>query len=187
MNKKDLMETYGLTEEQADELLAERGRELNPLRNRVNELEVNATELETLRNEKLTEEERVQKSINDANEREAKYTKELNKLKAQQILTQGGLSETDYSDMLDILVGADETITTKNCNSFVAKINAKVEAKEKSLREELLKGATPPEGSEGGAGKTKTKEELYAEELANEGKQAIESSKATLEYYGGGN
>lgn len=109
----------------------------------------------------------------------------LNKTKAAEVFVAAGMTEEEYSTFIDGIVSDNEENTLALANSLVSTLNAKVEAKEKSVKAELLKSTpTPPAG--GGGGEVKTEAEKIAEARAS---AAVENNKAAntaMNYYLGG-
>ena len=81
MTKEQLL-AAGLTEEQADSVLAMRGSELTNLRNQISDLtqqntqlQADSAELATLKQQNLTAEQLQQQAIDEANAEKEKYQK----------------------------------------------------------------------------------------------------------------
>ena len=92
MTKEQLL-AAGLTEEQADSVLAMRGSELTNLRNQISDLtqqntqlQADSAELATLKQQNLTAEQLQQQAIDEANAEKEKYQKMANKLEVETVL-----------------------------------------------------------------------------------------------------
>lgn len=194
MTKEQLM-AAGLTEEQANNVLAMRGTELTDLQGQIATLtNTNATlqadsnELAKIKEKGMTPDELTQKAIDEANTRVAELTTELNRSAARESLISGGFTTDEIDDaLLALMVSDSRESTIANCEAYTSKIKVKLEANETKLREELLKNTPHPEGSggDGGAGNKKTPQQIIAEELANSGAENMKAAKSALDYYGG--
>ena len=107
-------------------------------------------ELENIKREKMTDEEKLEKLMDEANEMKAKYAREMAKLKASEVFVKAGLTEEEYSDLVENLATEDEEKTIKMAEMMVNVLNSKKEATEKQVKEQLLKDTPkPPTGELG--------------------------------------
>lgn len=131
-----------------------------------------------------TSEEKLTKALKEAEDLKLSNLKLLNKTKAAEVFVAAGMTEEEYSTFIDGIVSDNEETTLALANSLVSTLNAKVEAKEKSVKAELLKSTpTPPAG---GGGEVKTEAEKIAEARAS---AAVENNKAAntaMNHYLGG-
>lgn len=131
-----------------------------------------------------TSEEKLTKALKEAEDLKLSNLKLLNKTKAAGVFVAAGMTEEEYSTFIDGIVSDNEETTLALANSLVSTLNAKVEAKEKSVKAELLKSTpTPPAG---GGGEVKTEAEKIAEARAS---AAVENNKAAntaMNHYLGG-
>lgn len=115
---------------------------------------------------KLTDEEQLQKAIDDANTEKEKYQKMANKLEVEKILITSGMQEDDYKDFIDGIVTADtdssKAVATAMANTF----KTKLEAAEAQAKNDQLKDTPRPSGDDGSEGKTKSADVQVAEQLA---------------------
>ena len=96
---------------------------------------------------------KAQAELDKAKEAQAIYNKELSKLRAKEIFVSAGLTESDYSSILDAVVSEDEETTKTRAKSMVDLISAQKAAVEKAVKAELLKGTPkPPAGGGGNTG-----------------------------------
>ena len=105
-------------------------------------------ELKELQEESMTAEEKLKLELEKATEAQAKYAKELSKLRATEIFVTAGLSEEDYTPLIDIVVSEDEEVTKVRAKSMVDVIASQKKAVEKTVKAELLKGTPKPEPGE---------------------------------------
>ncbi len=108
------------------------------------ELAATKKALKELQESSMTADERIQAELAKAAEAQKTYAKELSKLKAKEVFVSAGLSEADYSSILDSIVSEDETATLTLSKGMVNLIAAQKTATEKALRAELLKGTPKP-------------------------------------------
>lgn len=134
-------------------------------------------ELSGLKAKGMTDDEKVQAAIDAAAADKKQYGIALNKLEAEKIFTKAGLSEEDYSDLLDGLVSEDKDSTIAKVNSISALLSKQKAATEKAVKAELLK-KTP--GPEGGTGGKEPKAGDFGREL---GKSAAQTAKSSSEAY----
>lgn len=131
-----------------------------------------------------TSEEKLTKALKEAEDLKLSNMKLLNKTKAAGVFVAAGMTEEEYSTFIDGIVSDNEENTLALANSLVSTLNAKVEAKEKSVKAELLKSTpTPPAG---GGSEVKTEAEKIAEARAS---AAVENNKAAntaMNHYLGG-
>ena len=107
-------------------------------------------ELKALKEASMTDAEKLQAELDKAKEAQAIYNKELSKLRAKEIFVSAGLTEADYSSILDAVVSEDEETTKVRAKSMVDLISAQKAAVEKAVKAELLKGTPKPPAGEGG-------------------------------------
>ena len=111
-------------------------------------------ELKELQEKSMTAEEKLKLELEKAAEAQAKYAKELSKLRATEIFVTAGLSEEDYTPLIDIVVSEDEEVTKVRAKSMVDVIASQKKAVEKTVKAELLKGTPKPEPGDPSKGMT---------------------------------
>ena len=102
-------------------------------------------ELKELQEKNMTAEEKLKLELEKAAEAQAQYKRELAKLRAREIFVTAGLSEEDYTPLIDIVVSEDEEVTKVRAKSMVDVIASQKKAVEKTVKAELLKGTPKPE------------------------------------------
>lgn len=107
-------------------------------------------ELKELQESTMSADEKLKAELEKAAAAQLTYAKELSKLRAKEIFVSAGLTEADYSSILDAVVSEDEEATKARAKSVVDLIAAQKAAAEKALKAELLKGAPKPPAGEGG-------------------------------------
>lgn len=112
-------------------------------------------ELKALQEQSMTAEEKLQAELEKAASVQSTYAKELAKLRAEEVFVKAGLTEKDYSSILDTVVSEDEEATKNRAKKLVDLIAAQKAVLEKTLKAELLKGTPQPPPGQGGTVVTK--------------------------------
>ena len=107
-------------------------------------------ELKDLQESTMTADEKLKAELEKATTAQLTYKKELSKLRAKEIFVSAGLTEADYSSILDAVVSEDEETTKVRAKSMVDLISAQKAAVEKAVKAELLKGTPKPPAGDGG-------------------------------------
>jgi hypothetical protein len=109
-------------------------------------------ELDTYKTAQMTEQEKTQQALEEARTYIKQLEKSNCKKSVEKVLTEGGLTESDYKEIIDSLVLEDEEQSTKLAQNLVKTFNARIDAEVKAkMAEQLAKaGAKKPEGAEGG-------------------------------------
>jgi hypothetical protein len=108
-------------------------------------------ELNELKNNSLTDEDKVNAAIAAADARANEYSAKLNRLDVEKLFMADGLTEDDYADLIEDIVSEDSEKTMKLAKSLLTVVKNQKSAAEKALRAELLKKTPkPPAGEPGG-------------------------------------
>ena len=113
------------------------------------ELSHTKKELKKLQGDSMTADEKLKAELQKAKDAQSTYAKELSKLRAKEIFTEGGLTEKDYGGIIDALVSEDEEITKTNATNMVALIKAQRAATEKAVKAQMIKDTPEPPAGEG--------------------------------------
>ena len=142
-------------------------------------------ELQALKEASMTDAEKLQAELDKAKEAQALYNKELSKLRAKEIFVAAGLTEEDYTPILELVVSEDEETTKARAKSMVDLITAQKAAAEKAIKAELLKGTPKPKPGDSGDsdGEKMTKEKFKKLSLFEKQKFALENPDAYKEFY----
>lgn len=100
----------------------------------------------------LSDEEKIQKALDDAAASKADFQKKSNRLDVEKILVSAGLTEEDYKDIIDGLVSEDAEATKTMATNFANLIKSQKDSAIKKTREELMDGTNTSGGSGGGSG-----------------------------------
>ena len=146
------------TEEQITAILNINGAEIENLKNKIPEKEYydelirKAGEYDKFVEVNLTDAEKVQIAIEEANEVKMNYAKKLNKLDAEKILVSAGLTEGDYIDFIDGIVSDDNEATKSLASNLATLIAKQKEVAIQKTKEELMDDTRTPGGTGGNSG-----------------------------------
>lgn len=159
MTREDIKKEFpDATEEQITALLNINGNDIETWKKKVpkkaeyDELLRKAGEYDKLEEAGLTDEEKVQKALKDAEDAKAEFAKKTNRLDAEKILLAAGLSEDDYKDLIDGIVSEDAEVTKTLATNLASLVGKQKEAAIQKTKEELMDGTDTPGGSGGGSG-----------------------------------
>lgn len=182
MTREDIKKEFpDATEEQITALLNINGNDIETWKKKVpkkaeyEELLRKAGEYDKLEEAGLTDEEKVQKALEDAENAKAEFAKKTNRLDAEKILVGAGLSEEDYKDLIDGIVSDDADTTKSMATNLANLITKQKESAIQKTKEELMDGTRTPGGKGGSGGEEKTDAEKFAESLL-EGKETDSQS-----------
>lgn len=103
--------------------------------------------LRELQESSMTAEEKLKAETEKAQELQKALSQKLSALKAKEIFVTAGLSEKDYSPLLDVVVSDSEEATIDRAKSMIEVINAQKAATEAAVKAKLMKSTpTPPSG-----------------------------------------
>lgn len=163
------------TEEQLKSLMDLNGRDINlekakrtANKEEIERLKLIEAEYEELKGVNQTAEEKLQKALEKAAEKEKEFALKINKADAISILAGAGFTEAEYSTFIDDIVSSDSERTKRIATSYATTRKTVAEATEKGVKASLLQGMTPPPAG-GNGGATLTREQFekmgYAERL----------------------
>ena len=114
MTKEQIKEQFpDATEEQITALLNINGTDLAAAKKNnvdpkiLKQLQADSAAYEKLKEAGLTDEEKIQKALTDAENSRIDFQKKSNRLDVEKILVGAGLTEEDYKDIIDGLVSED--------------------------------------------------------------------------------
>lgn len=191
MTREDIKKQFpDATEEQISALLNINGTDVKAWKDKVpkkaeyDELIRKAGEYDKLEEAGLTDEEKVQKALKDAEDAKADYAKKTNRLDAEKILVAAGLTEEDYKDLIDGIVSDDADTTKSMATNLANLITKQKESAVQKTKEELMDETNTPGGSGGGGGADdKTDAEKFAESLVKDKGSDAESAEDIIGNY----
>nr|DAU23971.1 MAG TPA: minor structural protein [Caudoviricetes sp.] len=114
----------------------------------------------------LSEAEKQQQAIDEANAEKEKYQKMANKLEVEKVLITAGMQEDDYKDFIDGIVTSDKDASVSVATAMATTFKTKMAAAEAQVKNDQLKNTPRPGGGDGSSGETKPKDVQLAEQLA---------------------
>lgn len=114
----------------------------------------------------LSEAEKQQQAIDEANAEKEKYQKMANKLEVEKVLITAGMQEDDYKDFIDGIVTSDKDASVSVATAMATTFKTKMAAAEAQAKNDQLKNTQRPDGGDGSNGETKPKDVQLAEQLA---------------------
>lgn len=133
------------TDEQISALLSSHHNELNKLKDANAALKEKADRFDAAERDKLSQEEKLNRLIEEANKAKADNLRLLNRTKAAAKLAPLGLSEEEYSPILDGFVSDNEESTLSFADALV-KMIASTSAKAAAAAKQELMQTPPPAG-----------------------------------------
>lgn len=191
MTREDIKKSFpDATEEQITAILNINGNDVKAWKDKVpkkadyDELVRKAKEYDKLEEAGLTDEEKVQKALREAEDAKADFAKKTNRLDAEKILVAAGLAEEDYKDLIDGIVSDDADTTKSMATNLANLITKQKELAVQKTKEELMDGTNTPGGSGGGGGADdKTDAEKFAESLVKDKGSDAESAEDIIGNY----
>lgn len=192
--KKNLI-SFGIeepTEEQITNYLNQVNGETQKEKDKVEKLKEKAEQydeaqrlLEEERQKNMTAEEKLAEAERIANEKASEFAKKTNRLDAEKILLEAGLTSEDYESFIDGIISEDNEQTKALATSLAGTFKAKNEAALQKAKQELLDaGGAGDDGGTGGAGgDDKTEDVKFAENIAKSFSSNSETSKSVFENY----
>ena len=191
MTREDIKKSFpDATEEQITAILNINGNDVKAWKDKVpkkadyDELVRKAKEYDKLEEAGLTDEEKVQKALREAEDAKADFAKKTNRLDAEKILVAAGLAEEDYKDLIDGIVSDDADTTKSMATNLANLITKQKESAVQKTKEELMDGTNTPGGCGGGGGADdKTDAEKFADSLVKDKGSDAESAEDIIGNY----
>lgn len=190
MTREDVKTQFpDATEEQITAILNINGNDLAEAKKKnvdpkmLKKLQEDSAAYEKLKEAGLTDEEKIQKALQDAKDAEANYKRQSSRLDVEKILVAAGLTEDDYEDLIDGLVSEDAEASKTLATNLASMLAKQREAAVQKTKEELLdetKGAGGAGGA-GGGGDDKSEDVKFADEIAA---TLSPDSKSTQDVFG---
>lgn len=126
------------------------------------------TEYKKLEDANLTDAEKIQKALQDAENSKNEFAKKSSRLDVEKIFVAAGLTEEDYKDLIDGIVSEDVEKSKTMANGLVAMLTKQKEAAIQKTKEELMDGTVGSggDGGAGGGGDDKSEDVKFADEIA---------------------
>ena len=130
----------------------------------------------------LTDAEKAAKALADAETAKMEFAKKSNRLDAEKILVDAGLTEEDYKDLIDDLISDDSERTKSMAMSLAAMVTKQKETAIQKTKEQLMDG-TPNPGGNPNDGDKETSAEKAAKALAEAQKASSNTTESVLGKY----
>lgn len=147
-------------------------------------------ELKDLKDSHMSEDEKLQRALAEAESSKAEYAKKLNRLDVEKMFVEAGIASEFYESVMDSIVSDDAEASKKTAESFVKVMRSQKEATEKAVREQLSIAPKPHTAGENEqddtTGKNLTEAQKMAQQLALANSQNAKNAKDVLGYYVGG-
>lgn len=111
---------------------------------------------------KMTDEEKKQEYVSKLENNYKSVKLELNKKTAENIFVGAGLSEEDYSEILEDIVGEDTEKTVKLAQTICKTMSNRQEKQKEALKKKIAEGTPKPDAGEGSAEVKDNKEKIQA-------------------------
>ena len=99
-----------------------------------------------LKNAGMSDAEKLQKALADAEAEKRSYTLKSNRLEAEKIFAEAGISEKEYTSFVDTIIGEDSAATVTAAKAIAKMVSAQREAAGAAKQKEILDKT--PKGSE---------------------------------------
>lgn len=192
MTREQVKELFpDATEEQITSLLNINGTDITAAKKNnvdpkvLKKLQEDSAAYEKLKEAGLTDEEKIQKALQDAKDAEANYKRQSSRLDVEKILVAAGLAEDDYKDLIDGLVSEDAEASKTLATNLASMLAKQREAAVQRTKEELM-DETKGAGGAGGAGGNdgeKTDAEKFAETMLKENASDVKGAASIIDAY----
>lgn len=189
MTREDIKKQFpDATEEQITEILNINGADIETEKKKnidpkvLKRLQDDSAAYKKLQEADLTDAEKIQKALADAEASKTEFAKKSNRLDVEKILVAAGLTEEDYKDVIDGLVSEDAEVSKKLATNIAGMLGKQKEAAIQKTKEELMDGTKTP-GGDGGQDNEKSTAEKIAKKLYSGQK----TNNDILSHYVGGN
>lgn len=190
MTRDDIKKQFpDATEEQITALLNINGTDIEGAKKNnvdpklLKQLQDDSAAYKKLQEANLTDAEKIQKALQDAESAKLDFTKKSNRLDVEKILVGAGLTEEDYKDLIDTLVSDDAEKSKTAATAFADLVSKQKEAAIQKTKEDMMDGTRTPDGDDGGSDNEKTTAEKIAKKLYSGQK----TNNDILSHYVGGN
>lgn len=191
MTREDIKKQFpDATEEQITAILNINGADIETEKKKnidpkvLKQLQDDSAAYKKLQEADLTDAEKIQKALADAEASKTEFAKKSNRLDVEKILVAAGLTEEDYKDVIDGLVSEDAEVSKKLATNIAGMLGKQKEAAIQKTKEELMDGTSKPGGTSGKGGEDKkTEAEKFAEAYGQAAKDAAKASNDIIGSY----
>lgn len=191
MTREQVKEQFpDATDEQITAILNINGTDLNAAKKHnvdpkeLKRLQENDAAYQKLLEADLTDAEKIQKALKEADDAKIDYAKKANRLDVEKILLSSGLNEEDYSKLIDGIVSEDTEKSKSMATALADMLNKQKEATEQKVKEELMDKTKTPGGTGGSGGEEeKTDAEIFAETMVKESSSDVKGAEDIIGAY----
>lgn len=191
MTRDDVKKLFpDATDEQISSLLNQHHGEIQKEKGKVETLKAEnerlkdiETEAEALKNANLTAEQKAEKAIEAAQAAERNFNTRVNRLEVEKLFVANGLTEQEYTAVLDGIVTDNAEATMKIAQGLVGLLKSQKEATEQSVKSQMLKETPRPK--DGGATTGITREQFSQMSYSDRAKLFSENQELYNELNGG--
>lgn len=166
MTREQVKELFpDTTEEQITALLNINGADIETEKKKnvdpkeLKQLRDDSAAYKKLQEANLTDAEKIQKALADAEASKTEFAKKSNRLDVEKILVGAGLTEEDYKDLIDTLVSDDAEKSKTAATAFADLVSKQKEAAIQKTKEDMMDGTQTP-GGDGGSGDDEKTEDV---------------------------
>lgn len=180
-----------ITDEQLDKLMDMNGADVNAaksagaaaeasLKEQLDRLQGELTAATAKAQESMTQEERLQAMVAEAERSQREFAVKSNRLDAMGIFQGAGLTAEQFSPMLDFVVSEDAERTSAAASAVAAMVKQQRESAVEQAKADLLKANPKPKGNPGGDGLTK---EAFDKMTYSEQAKALSENPSLLDTF----
>lgn len=171
MHRDKLRELLGeaATDDIVNAIMDANGKDINAaksgkddLRAQLEEAQSKVDELTKASEANLSDAEKWQKSIDEANKRADKALHDLSEQSAVAVFAAAGIGEEDYKAFMPSIVSNDRKATVAAAKAIADMVSAKVTAASEAAEKKALGGMKPPAGGDPSTGSPSTKKEFFS-------------------------
>ncbi len=171
MHRDKLRELLGdaATDDVVNAIMDANGRDINAAKSGKDDLKAQLSaaqakveELTKASEESLTETEKWQRSIDEANERADKALRDLSEQSAVAVFAAAGIGEDDYKAFMPSIVSGDQKATVAAAKAIAGMVSAKVDSAREEAARQALGGMEPPAGGDPTTGTVSTMDQFLS-------------------------
>ena len=188
MTREDIKKQFpDATEEQITALLNINGTDIEGAKKNnvdpkvLKQLQDDSAAYKKLQDANLTDAEKIQKALADAEASKLDFAKKSNRLDVEKILVGAGLTEDDYKDLIDTLVSDDAEKSKAAATAFATLVSKQKEAAVQKTKEEMMDGTQTPGGDGGDKGEERTEDVKNMENISFGGLD--KNAQSARDYY----
>lgn len=187
MTRDDIKKQFpDATEEQITALLNINGADIETEKKKnvdpkvLKQLQDDSAAYKKLQEANLTDAEKIQKALADAEAAKTEFTMRSNRLEVEKILVAAGLTAEDYEALIDTLVSDDAEKSQSAAKAFANLVSKQKEVAIQKTKEKMMDD-TPTPGGDGGGEEDKTEDVKNMENISFGGLD--KNAQSARDYY----